>query len=242
MNLKNKVILITGGTSGIGRATAVLLAQGGADVVIFGRHEQKLKDALTDIKTISGEDVLGLIADTSKPETLEKVFQKIDDQFGHLDVLINNAALGCRSIMDSNYQKWREVIDVNILGYMLCARMALDKMIPNESGHIINISSLSAEYKEKDADLYVATKSAISGFNDSLRKKVNPLGIKVTLIEPGSTGTDMVSENSIEQQQMQKEERLLKAEDIAEVIYFILRQPSRALIQKIEIRANKQYL
>src|SRR5215212_3580272 len=95
----NKSILITGGTTGIGRATAILLASQGARVMIFGRHEQELNDAMKDIREAGGE-VLGLTADTANPEDIKRVFQEVDDQLGELDILINNAALGYNSIME----------------------------------------------------------------------------------------------------------------------------------------------
>ena len=105
-----------------------------------------------------------------------------------------------------------------------------------KGGHIVNIGSLSAEYAERDADIYVATKSAIRGFTSSLRKKVNEKNIKVTLIEPGSVGTNMVDETSAEQNEKQKAFTMLKAEDIAETIFFCLALPERTEIMTVQIK------
>src|SRR5215216_855832 len=98
-SVNNKSVLITGGTTGIGRATAILLAAQGAQVMIFGRHEQELNDAVNDIRRAGG-DVLGLTADTADPEDIKRVFQEVDRQMGQLDILINNAALGYNSITE----------------------------------------------------------------------------------------------------------------------------------------------
>jgi len=238
--LKEKVALITGGTTGIGRATAILLAQNGADVVIFGRHHRELDDALNDVGRLSGKSALGMIADTAHKDSIENVFREIDAKYGRIDILINNAGLAARSILDSEYDSWKYIIEVNILGYMLCARLALDRMMPLNFGHIVNIGSMSGEIKEANADLYVATKSAINGFNESLRKKMLGTDIKFTLIEQGSVGTDMIEETTDEQVADEGRYLLLKAEDIAESIFFSLAQPPRVEITKIQLKAKKQ--
>ncbi|HOX40958.1 MAG TPA: SDR family oxidoreductase [bacterium] len=238
--LAGKVALITGGTTGIGRATAVALAHQGADVFVFGRHQNKLDDAIADIKKISGREAFGLCADVSKIDDIKNVFKRIDDKFGKIDFLINNASLGARSILDQDFENMDYVLDVNIKGYLLCTRYALDRMIPVKSGHIVNIGSMSSEVREGDADIYVATKSAIAGFNESLRKKVRSQGIKVTLIKPGSVGTDMVTETVQEQVEAQEKRLLLKAEDVANCILFALLQSDRCEIIDIGLKPHYQ--
>src|SRR5512145_2775975 len=113
----DKSILITGGTTGIGRATAILLASQGARVMIFGRHEQDLNEAMNDIRQAGGE-VLGLTADVSDAEDIQRVFQEFDKQMDTLDILVNNAALGYGSIMEGGYPEWEYILKTNLLGYM----------------------------------------------------------------------------------------------------------------------------
>lgn len=238
--LKGKVALITGGTTGIGRATAILLAQNGAEIAIFGRHHRELDDALNDIGSLSGKRALGMIADTAHKDSIENVFKEIDARYGRIDILVNNAGLGARSILDSGYDGWKYIVEVNILGYMLCARLALDRMLPRNSGDIVNISSMSAELREAGADLYVATKSAINGFNDSLRRKLLGTDIKFTLIEQGSVGTDMIDMTIDDQKMAEAGHLLLKAEDVAESIFFVLAQAPRVEITRIQLKAKKQ--
>jgi len=239
-SVNNKSVLITGGTTGIGRATAILLAAQGAQVMIFGRHEQELNDAVNNIRRAGG-DVLGLTADIADPEAIRRVFQEVDRQMGQLDILINNAALAYNSIMEGTYEEWQYIVNTNLLGYMAAAHEAIERMKANGSGHIVNVGSMSADEREKGSSVYVATKSGIEGFSEALRKEVNPLGIKVTLIEPGAVGTDMQDQYSPEEQR-QKEEKMemLKAEDIAACILYTITQPKRCDVVMMQIRPHMQ--
>lgn len=236
----DKSILITGGTTGIGRATALLLASQGARVMIFGRHAQELNDAMKDIRNAGG-DVLGMTADTADPAAIQSVFKEVDRQMDKLDILINNAALGYNSIMEGNYEEWQYILKTNLLGYMAMAHEAIERMKPNRWGHIVNIGSMSADVREKDSSVYVATKAGIQGFSEALRKEVNPLGIKVTLIEPGAVGTDMQSDYSpAEQRQKEKKLEMLKAEDIAACVLYAITQPKRCDVVSLQIRPHLQ--
>lgn len=243
--LSGKSVLLTGGTTGIGRTTAVRLVAAGANVVTFGRHEADLQDALKEIRkeqSDGGGQVVGLIADSSKPEDMERVFRKADDAFGGVDILINNAALGGGSIVDSDLAEIQYVVATNLLGYMYCCKFAIERMKARGRGHIVSIGSMSSVVREKGSDLYVATKSGIEGFSEALRKQANEFGIKVTLIEPGLVGTDMTTDQVPKEQQPEKEAKgeMLKAEDIAECVYYALTQPERCDVVKVQIRPHKQ--
>ncbi len=236
----DKSILITGGTTGIGRATAILLASQGAKVLIFGRHQNDLDEAMKDIREAGGQ-VLGLTADVSDPEDIQRVFQKFDDQMDKLDILINNAALGYGSITEGGYPEWDYILRTNLLGYMAMTHEAVERMKAGGWGHIVNIGSMSADEREKDSSVYVATKAGIQGFSEALRKEVNPLGIKVTLIEPGAVGTDMQSEYSpAEQRGRIKEMKMLRAEDIAASVLYTITQPKRCDVVSLQIRPHLQ--
>lgn len=238
--VKDKSILITGGTTGIGRAIAILLASQGARVMIFGRHQNDLDEAMKDIQEAGGE-VLGLTADVSDPDDIHRVFQEFDRQMGHLDVLINNAALGYGSVMEGAYPEWDYILKTNLLGYMAMTHEAVERMKANGWGHIVNIGSMSAEVREKDSSVYVATKAGIQGFSASLRKEVNPLGIKVTLIEPGAVGSDMQSQYTPQQQRERIEQmKMLRAEDIAACVLYTITQPKRCDVVSLQIRPHLQ--
>lgn len=236
----DKSILITGGTTGIGRATALLLASQGARVMIFGRHQDDLDEAMKDIRQTGGE-VLGLTADVSDPEDIQRVFRQFDQQMDRLDILINNAALGYGSVMEGGYPEWEYILKTNLLGYMAMSHEAAERMKGNGWGHIVNIGSMSADVREKDSSVYVATKAGIQGFSEALRKEVNPLGIKVTLIEPGAVGTDMQSQYSPEQQRERIEKmEMLRAEDIAACVLYTITQPKRCDVVMLQIRPHLQ--
>jgi NADP-dependent 3-hydroxy acid dehydrogenase YdfG len=239
VSLNNKNILITGGTTGIGRSTAILLAAQGAQVMIFGRHEKELDDAMRDIKDTGGS-VSGTVADTSNPKDIKRVFQEVDKQLGNLDVLINNAALGYKSVMEGEYEDWSYIVNTNLLGYMAMAHEAIERMKSKKQGHIINVGSMSADVREKDSSVYVATKAGIQGFSEALRKEVNPLGIKVSLIEPGAVGTDMQPQSPEEQRKLEEKLEMLKAEDIATCILYTLTQPKRCDVVMVQIRPHLQ--
>lgn len=239
-SVSRKAILITGGTTGIGRATAILLASQGAKVMVFGRHEQELNDALKDIRQ-AGSDVMGFTADTAKADDVKRVFREVDRQMGRLDILINNAALGYESIMKGGYEDWEYIVSTNLLGYMAMTHEAIERMKAQKQGHIVNIGSMSADVREKNSSVYVATKSGIQGFSEALRKEVNSLGIKVTLIEPGAVGTDMQSQYSPEEQREKIEKmEMMRAEDIAACVLYTLTQPKRCDVVSVQIRPHLQ--
>jgi len=237
--LAEKRVLVTGGTTGIGRATAILLASRGAHVLIFGRHEKELTDAMHDLQA-AGKNVHGMTADASRIEDVRRVFKEVDAKLGRLDILINNAALGADGLATMKYENWEYVVRSNLIGYMSCAQEAINRMRPRKSGHIIHVGSMSADVREKDSSVYVATKSAVQGFTEALRKEVNELGIKVSLIEPGSVGTDMQEESPEEQREKEARGEMLMAEDIARCIEYCLVQPERCDVVVVQIRPHLQ--
>ncbi|WP_128546223.1 SDR family oxidoreductase [Larkinella soli] len=241
--LEGKRVLITGGTTGIGRATAILLASYGASIFTFGRDAQALEEALADIRkanpTIIAE---GITADVSRPEDIKRIFDRSFEVLGGLDILVNNAALGGGSISEESEESWRNIVEINLLGYMACAKEAVGRMVQQGRGHIVMVGSMSAETKEAGSSVYVATKSGIQGFAEALRKEVNGQGIKVSLIEPGKTGSDMQLEKADTDEQQRQIEALemLRAEDIAVCVHYILTQPLRCDVVEVKIRPHLQ--
>lgn len=238
--ISGKRILITGGTTGIGRAIAIQLAKLGAKIAIVGRHQDAIDET---IKAVDQSDqVLGIAADISSKQDIEKVFTTVTDEFGGLDVLINNAALGYGSVTEGGYSDWEYIVKTNLMGYLACSHYALAEMSSHGKGHIIHIGSMSADAREDGSSVYVATKSAIQGFSESLRKEVNPKGINVTLIEPGAVDTDMQEQPEEEKLQKIEEMEMLAADDIAQSVVYVLSQPERTSIVELKIKPLKQII
>ncbi|MGV3632086.1 MAG: SDR family oxidoreductase [Bacteroidota bacterium] len=233
--IADKTILITGGTTGIGRATAYFLVELGAKIMIVGRHEKELEEALEDLKKINEANVFGMIADVADQKGIDKIFQAFDHRFGKIDVLINNAAIGYESVLEGTPEEQEYAISTNFTGYLACSREAARRMQENGSGHIINVGSMSAETREAGSSLYVATKAAIQGFSVSLQKEVNPYHIKVSLIEPGAVATNMQSPDADKLTQKVEAEKMLDATDIAAGIVYCLSQPKRCNVSTMQI-------
>jgi len=241
-NIDRKRIVITGGTTGIGKATAILLASLGGHVFVFGRDEADFQKAIEDIKSQAEGNVFGITGDISKKEDVQLICKEIDNTLGGIDILINNAALPAEGITDEDYDNIKYVLETNVLGYMAFTKEAILRMKDQKSGHIVNIGSMSAETRGKKSTVYVATKSAIRGFSTSLRKEINELGIKVSLIEPGAVTSDMQSAPLEEQKEKIKKMEMLEAEDIAMSVLFCLSQPKRCDIVTMQVRPHRQFI
>ena len=228
--LEGKRAVVTGGTTGIGRTTALLLAHRGAQVMLFGRSREHLDDALADLEPYQ-DRVTGLIADQSSPEVVERVFETVDERMGGIDILINNAGLAADSVTEESQDQIEYVVQTNLLGYLHCAAAAIPRMEQNESGHIVNVGSMSAQSRGKDSDVYVATKSGVRGWSESLAKTLAQKHIRVSLVEPGLVGADIFSGKKADPQHQEKRQRelaMMRTEDIAETILFCLQLPLRA--------------
>ncbi len=229
--------VITGGTTGIGRTIALLLLQHGVNVIITGQDPQHMEDALTDMQKVDTRaKVNGVLSDLATKEGVLKVFEESDKKFDKLDIFINNAGLSANSAQEGEYEEWKQVIDTNLLSYVACTHHAMERMKKNKNGYIINVGSMSAESKKPGSSVYVATKSGIRGFTESLRKEANELGIRVTLLEPGKTGSDMQEMPPEEQREKIERMEMLKAEEIAAAVYYLLTQPRRCNVAELLIR------
>ncbi|GAB3505895.1 SDR family oxidoreductase [Spirosoma knui] len=239
--LEGKRILITGGTTGIGQAIAILLGSYGAHVFTLGRHQEQLDEALGRIREAGGQ-ADGMIADLSKQEEVERVFQQADQTLGGLDIFISNAALAAESIAEMDGAEWRNVVETNLLGYMACTKEAVSRMQQRKKGHIVFIGSMSADVRESGSSVYVATKAGIQGFAEALRKEVNEQGIKVSLIEPGKVKSDIHGTTAEEQKSEIEKEEMLLAEDIAVAAHYVLTQPHRCDVVSMQIRPHMQLI
>ena len=234
--LQGKRAVVSGGTTGIGRAIAVALAARGAQVFIFGRTEKHLEDALKDLQEIAnGRGVHGIIADQARKEDVERVFERATEAMEGVDILVNNAGIPGESLEDSN-EDWKYVIETNLLGCMYCCEAAIPLMKEAGGGQIVNIGSLSAKSRGEGSDIYVATKTGMRGFSESLSKGVAPDNIRVTMVEPGKVSTDFFDWSPEEREKRTSEGKAMKAEDIAECVVFALSMPERCHLTMLQVQ------
>lgn len=239
-SLEGKRVLVTGGTTGIGRATVALLAQQGARIVTFGRHDAELQVSLDHARETPGARVAGLTADIATPEGVAQVFAAVDREMGGLDILVNNAGLSVEGVQDETDADWRYAVETNFVAYLACAREAIGRMRVGGGGHILFVGSISADRKLPGNSTYAATKAGIATYAETLRKEVARDRIKISWIEPGATGADMQAADPAMQRQKIEAEEMLMAEDIADAIAFILTRPSRTDILALRIEPRFQ--
>jgi len=241
-NFTGRSAIVTGGTTGIGRAIAYELAAAGANVVLVGQDQQHLEETLNGADGNYADRLKGVLADLSNEDGIKQLFDEADRELGKLDLFINNAALGAGGVTEGNYSEWSKVIQTNLTAYVACAGFAAERMKSAGSGHIINIGSMSANTREKGSTVYVATKSGIQGFSESLRKELNESGIKVSLIEPGAVDTDMQPASTEEKAESVEKMEMLQADDIAAAVIYIASQPTRCDVVELKIRPHLQII
>lgn len=238
-SLKGRAAIITGGTTGIGRAIAVLLAAEGVKVFICGRTPSHLDDALTRIREVGEGD--GINVDLARREGVERFFKAADDYLGRLDVAVVNAAVPADGLGEPGKEDLDYQIAVDFTSYLHTTRAALDRM---EAGSdIILIGSMSAVSRSGGSSIYVAAKTGIEGFAHSLRQEVSENDIKVGLIEPSFTGADFQYPEYPPEKQREAihEETMLRAEDIAVATHFMLTQPRRTAVSLMRVETRRAH-
>jgi NADP-dependent 3-hydroxy acid dehydrogenase YdfG len=237
-SLDGKKALITGGTTGIGRAIAVLLASYGAEVFICGRDPRHLEDALQQINQV-GKGA-GIALDLADPDNVKRFFDAGISALGGIDVAVINAAISAGGLAELSEADLLYAVAVDFTAYLLSAHAATRAL--TDHGDIVFIGSMSAHNLSADTSVYAGIKHGIQGFAEALRKELAPKNIRVALVEPGKTGADMQYEDysAEEQARMIEKEEMLRAEDIAVGVHYILTQPNRAIVQQLTIAPRQQ--
>jgi NADP-dependent 3-hydroxy acid dehydrogenase YdfG len=236
--LAGRKALITGGTTGIGRAIAVLLASEGAEVFVCGRDGNHLADALQRIDEVGKGD--GISLDLGKPDGVEQFFKAATDYFGQPDIVVVNAAIPAKGLSEMSDAEVRYALATDFTAYVMSAHAAVDAL--DGKGDIVLIGSMSAHILGAGSTVYAGMKAGVAGFAEALRKELGPKGIKVALVEPGKTGADFQypAIPADKQREMIHEETMLRAEDIAVGVRYVLTQPRRAVVQQLTIAPRMQ--
>ena len=230
-DLAGKRILLTGGTTGIGRATLARLAAADARIVTCGRHQDALDDALAQ----AGGDVAGIATDVATTDGIDALFAAVDDTLGGIDMLVACAALGAEPIDAMDDPDWRYVVDTNLSAYLACAKHAMVRMEASGGGHLLFVGSISTEIKAVGESVYAATKAGVQAFAETLRKEVAERNIKVSVIQPGSVDTDMQQCSPDEKRAAVANGEMLVAEEIAEAIVFTLTRSATCDVVNLRI-------
>ena len=243
---ESKVIVITGASSGIGEASAKLLAAKGNKVVLGARREEKLKQIVEEIKADNGE-ALYQVTDVTDSEDVEKLVKLAVDTFGRIDVLINSAGIMPHSpLKDKRINDWDQMIDINIKGTLYGIGAALSYMNQQKAGQIINISSVAGHYAHAGGAVYSATKWAVRAISESLREEVAQDGsnIRVTIVSPGAINTELLS--SVTDPKLKKNYQQfydsfgISVDRVATTIQQAIDLPADAAWNEIIIRPTKQ--
>ena len=247
LNLSNRVVAITGASSGIGQAAALACAAAGASVALAARRLDRIETLAQKIIS-DGGCAAAIATDVGEEEQARHFVQEAHRQLGRLDALINNAGLMLLGpIEGAPTEEWRRMIQVNVLGLLYCTHAALPIMRQQGSGHIVNISSVAGRVARAGVGVYNLTKFGVGAFSEALRQETVNTGIRVTVIEPGMVATELAGHNRPEVLAQVRASRgsgpaltPLAADDIARAIVFALAQPANVSFNEILVRPSAQ--
>jgi len=249
-SLQDTVALVTGASSGIGEATALVLAQAGAAVAVAARRKDRLDDLVRRIEQKGGRAV-AFESDVTDRAQAEAVVQNTVTELGRLDTVINNAGVMLLGrIEDAPIEEWDRMVDLNVKGVLYVAHAALPHLLaaadqpPRRVADLVNISSVAGRVARLGSGVYNLTKWGVNAFSESLRQEFTRRHVRVSLVEPGATKTELASHVRPEVWESQgnafADTELLEAEDIADVIAHIVTRPRRVAINEVLIRPTEQ--
>ena len=244
MDLSDQVVAVTGASSGIGEATALVCARAGAAVALAARRAERI-EALAARITQEGGRALALATDVGEEDQARQFIERTHSELGRLDVLVNNAGVMLLGpIEGAPTEEWREMIHVNVFGVLYCTHAALPLMRRQGSGHIVNVSSVSGRVARAGSGVYSLTKFGVGAFSESLRQEAVGLGVRVTVVEPGAVATELAGHNRPEVLEAMAKRfqgvTPLSAEDIANTVLFAIAQPPNVSVNEVLVRPSGQ--
>jgi NADP-dependent 3-hydroxy acid dehydrogenase YdfG len=240
----SKIALITGATSGIGKATAEILAKNNYKLVLCGRRQDRLDELQSALSEMTLVHTLQF--DVRDKKAVFEQISSLPEAFSAIDILINNAgnAHGLDPIQNGNLDDWDAMIDGNIKGLLYVSKAIIPQMIARKSGHIINIGSTAAKEVYPNGNVYCATKHAVDALNQGMRMDLNPFGIRVGAIHPGMVSTEFSNVrfkgDGEKAQNVYKGFSPLQAEDIADIIHFVVSRPYHVNIADLIVMPTAQ--
>lgn len=229
--LKDKVVAITGASSGIGLETARLFVQAGSKVALLARSAEKLEGLAADLRNAGGI-AQAFPADITDEASVKEAFSSISSSLGDVDILINNAGVGFATDLSTvPLDDFRRIFETNVTGVFLCSRAVLPAMKGKKSGHIINVSSIVGKVTNPNAPLYCSSKFALNGYTSGLQQQVAPDKIRVSTVSPSAVDTAYWDGRQVDRS------KFLKPSEVAAAIFFVANQPEGVLIKDIDLTA-----
>lgn len=242
----NTIALVTGATSGIGRATAKILAANNYDVIITGRRNELLLEVEEEIIKSTKSEVYSLAFDIRTNEAVESAFESLPEEWRNISLLVNNAGLasGMEPLNEGHLDDWNKMIDTNVKGLLYITKIVSNRMIAQKKGHIINLSSIAGREAYANGAVYCASKYAVEAITKSMRLDFLPHNIKVSSISPGAVETEFslvrFHGDTVKSAKVYEGYTPLYAEDIAETILFMATRPDHVNIDDILIMPTAQ--
>jgi NADP-dependent 3-hydroxy acid dehydrogenase YdfG len=240
----NRIALITGASSGIGRATALAFAHHGINLILCGRRKDKLEELLNELN--EKVETTTLVFDVRNRKEVFEAIDSLPEKWKNIDILVNNAgnAHGLSPIQEGNLDDWDAMIDGNVQGLLYVSKAIMPTMVARQTGHIINISSVAGKWTYANGAVYCASKKAVEAISEGMRLDLTQHGIKITNIAPGAVETDfsLVRFKGDEARAKKVYEGFdaLQAEDIADAILYAINTPKRVTIADMVIFAHAQ--
>jgi NADP-dependent 3-hydroxy acid dehydrogenase YdfG len=247
-SLDGRKVLITGGSSGIGEATALAMAAEGAAIAVGARRKDRLDDLAGRIEGDGGTAV-AIEADITDEDQAKALVEGAHEALGGLDCLVNNAGVMLLGpLQGADPDEWRTMIEVNCLGLLYCTHYALPLMRDGGGGDVVNVSSVAGRVAALGSGVYNMTKWGVVGYSEALRQEALHIGVRVTIIEPGYVETELQGHNTnpivVEQMEKMREslgdDGVLKADDIASAIVYATSQPKHVSVNEILVRPTGQ--
>src|ERR1700677_1351486 len=244
VDLSSQVVAVTGASSGIGEAPALACARAGAAVALGARRSDRV-EALAERIAQEGGRAVAVTVDVGEEAQAQAFVARAHAELGRLDVLVNNAGVMLLGpIENAPTEEWRRMIHANVFGVLYCTHAALPLMREQGSGHIVNVSSVAGRVARAGSGVYNLTKFGVGAFSESLRQEAVPLGVRVTLVEPGAVATELPGHNRPEVlEQMAKRfagVTPLESQDIARAILYAIGQPPNVSINEVLVRPSGQ--